>query len=482
MARIIKSNHSTQAGYPRNTGRLQQVISSIDMQTTKVALMGDSTIDNGYWVDENKSYLDKTATVTHQTALALSKNNPDQNFDVANFAIDGATTTDIDRDCLMCKVLPEDQDHPLIDVHQMNAVQAWQPDVIALSVGGNNYREALQGTLRHQMSMKQLLFRQTPESAKEIIKESFTKVKEKLLQEYKALIDKILETNPNLNRLVLMSQYYPSLTQFTPYFIYTGFSHVANSEGLKQTAFECMTTTMNELYSELLTHVLEKDTDVVLVDVTSSLNPLEDNHTKQIEPNESGAKVMGELISAGVTYKPSSNQSGIRVLKQVNRSGLIETSHYSNESAIQSDFSVKSISAFISDSRYSHVNHFFRPQSSLKTRFESAYHMLVGKQFDASYTGLFAFGLLDASLITVAADYLWRVALDTEQPQSIQLTAGIVSAPIILAKLVVGLSALLILGLPILGYDAICKATLSSNSAERDIETDLSQDLMPSML
>ena len=145
MVRIVKASHSRAEGYPENTGRLQRVISSSDSAPIKIALMGDSTIDNGYWVDKDKPYLDRTATVCYQTALAVAAKNTGENFDVANFAVDGATTSDINRHCRLNKVLPTDADHSWEEVHQIQAVQNWQPDIIALSVGGNNYREALQG-------------------------------------------------------------------------------------------------------------------------------------------------------------------------------------------------------------------------------------------------------------------------------------------------------------------------------------------------
>ena len=66
---------------------------------------------------------------------------------------------------------------------------------------------------------------------------AFQQVKATLLEEYKCIIDNLISTNPKLSRIVLLSQYYPAISEFTPYFIYTGFSHLARSEGKGQDPF-----------------------------------------------------------------------------------------------------------------------------------------------------------------------------------------------------------------------------------------------------
>lgn len=184
-------NYSQSIGgrYPTTTGRLKRIIGGGQERAKKVALLGDSTLDNGYWVQRKNRYADKTQTVTHQTALALSNNsNNTHSYDIGNFAVDGATTADLRRPCRLDKVLPSDHDHPAKMVHQLNAVKDWRPDVAVLSVGGNNYREALIAVLRRHLTFFQLLFRITPEQARPIIKEAFNVVKLRLLEEYKAII------------------------------------------------------------------------------------------------------------------------------------------------------------------------------------------------------------------------------------------------------------------------------------------------------
>lgn len=449
------SNNSLSIGtfYPNATGRRKRVTGAPDSIATKVALLGDSTLDNGYWVEQNKAYIDKTHTVTHQTAVALaeSADNPNS-YDVANFAVDGATTNDLMDNCPLDKVLPTDDDHTDNDVHQLDAVAAWRPDVAVLSVGGNNYREALMGVLRKNVSLFQLLFRITPEQARPIIKEAFNEVKRTLLREYKTIIDKLIRGNPNLNRLVLLSQYYPSITDFTAYQIYAGFSHVARSAGKGQTVFQAVEETMNELYQGVLQHVATKNKEVVFVDVTSSMNPLGGYHTCQIEPNEQGSNIMGRLIAQAIEYKAPEDEAdkkSVSVLS-MDKNEEIQTKLLNDQDIQQ--FKVKKLEQFIQENRYRHVGLLFSPSSNLSSRYAHTFDLVMGKQFDSQYTGLFAFGLVDVSLVTLMASYLWRVAVNEQAHLSLRIAAGVVAAPIWLGKVIVGLALMLVLALPIYGY------------------------------
>lgn len=132
MGSIINSSGSIGSGYPSSTGRLKQVRGK--GKPKKVALLGDSTIDNGYWVEERKDYTEKTHTVMHQTAVALA-HTASGPYDIGNFAVDGATTEDIGSYCSLSKVVL-DEDHQGSVVHQLNSVAMWEPDVAVLSVGG----------------------------------------------------------------------------------------------------------------------------------------------------------------------------------------------------------------------------------------------------------------------------------------------------------------------------------------------------------
>jgi hypothetical protein len=93
----------------------------------------------------------------------------------------------------------------------------------------------------------------------------------------------------------------------------------------------------------------------------------------------------------------------------------------------------------------------------------------MGKQFDTEYTGLFAFGLLDLSLVTIMASYLWRLAVNDNVHISLRATAGIIAAPILLSKMIVGLAVMLALALPIYGYHAAVNCFNSIASKREDL-------------
>lgn len=455
MKRIQNSSQSIGDNYPETTGRLKRVIGSEQAASKKVALLGDSTLDNGYWVQIKRKYLDKIHTVTHQTAVALASSTTSTcSYDIGNFAVDGATTKNVLNSCRLNKVLPVDEDHTARAVRQLDAVAAWQPDVAILSIGGNNYREALSAVLYRYLTYPQLLFRRTPERAKPKISEGFSEVKRKLLEDYKAIIDNLISRNPGLNRIILLSQYFPSITDITPYFIYTGFSHIARSEGTAPNPFAAVEETMNELYRSVLQYAATKNKEVVFVDVTSSLNPLGGHHVAQIEPNEQGSKIMGQLIAEAIEYKFPAHEATVdrkqMAMLRMERNKKIQADVL-EEQHIQ-NFTVKKIESFIRENRYRHVGLFVSPSSSLVARYGHGYELVTGKQFDTEYTGLFAFGLLDLSMVTIMASYLWRVAVNEKIHISLRATAGVVAAPILLSKMIVGLALMLAFALPIYGY------------------------------
>ncbi|MCW8400106.1 SGNH/GDSL hydrolase family protein [Legionella sp. PATHC038] len=466
-------SESIGAGYPKNTGRLKQVLGNSETPPIKAAFMGDSTLDNPHWVS-GEPYAEKTHTVPHQTAEALARGTSNS-YLIGNFAVDGATTDDLLSDCSLGKVLTDEDHIRSNSVHQLKAVTAWKPDVVVLSVGGNNYREALADTLMEEMNYPQLLLRITPENAKPAIHLAFEQVKANILKDYKQIIDELIDNNPQLSRIVLLSQYYPSITQLTPYFIYTGFSHLARAEGKGRAPFTVVEETMNALYREILAYVAAKDKEIVFVDTTSSLNPLGGKHALQIEPNEQGSEVMGRLIAGAIEYKfpgPKSEQAEpfIPRIYLSSDEKQIQT-QILNKKDIEA-FRVKTIGQFISENRYRHLRLLFSPSSSLTVRFESAYRAITGNQFDDEYTGLPAFGLLDLTLLPVMASYLWHVAVNENVHTSLRVIAGGVAAPILLGRTVLGLSLMLALSLPILGYDKAVHLITSPNTENQKEDTE----------
>ncbi|MBA2651210.1 MAG: SGNH/GDSL hydrolase family protein [Tatlockia sp.] len=453
--------------YPPHTGRLKQVLGNSESPPKKVALLGDSTLDNGCWVETETPYALKTKNVIHQTAEAFANITDSDSCQFAMFGVDGATTKEVSKNSYLSRVV-QDEDHPSRRVHQLEAASEWQPDIVVLSVGGNNYREALAQSLLKKMSVSRFFLRFTPEEAKAEICHAFNKVKETLLAEYKLIIDQLIEENPKLSRIILLSQYYPSITELPSYFIYTGFSHVAHAE--RKTTFQAVEETMNELYREVFRYAATKDKEFVFVDVTSSLNPLGGNHYKQIEPNEKGSQIMGRLIAHAVNYEfePLSEEEAQQpiIAMRMDSMELRIDSNPLSTSDIDS-YGVKKISQFIDENRYRHLGLLFSPASSMTTRLESTYYTIGGNQFDPEYTGLFAFGLLDLSLVTIVASYLWRVAVNEEFHAAFRVIAGVVAAPILIARLIVSLALVALLALPVYGLH---KVLYSEKNNESQVE------------
>lgn len=236
--------------------------------------------------------------------------------------------------------------------------------------------------------------------------------------------------------------------------------------------------TMNDLYRDILTYAASKDKEIVFVDVTSSLNPLGGNHTMQIEPNEQGSVVMGRLIAGAVNYTFPQHQT------EEGQTSIVKLSLDTNEQQIRSQiltkedinkFSVKKISQFISESRYSHLRLLFSPSSSLMTRFESTYHAMAGNQFDDEFSGFPALGLIDVTLVPILASSLWRVALNEEVHTSLRVMAGTVAAPILLTKMIISLAVTLALSIPLLGLHAAMSLCSKSDTPSNQAENPLSQ-------
>jgi len=96
----------------------------------KLLLLGDSTIDNYYWVSEGCTVSDH-----------LTRQLP--GWDIVNFAVDGFTTSSLLKgEYKNCAVDSIQHTH---DIFNPLKALAKEKDVehIVLSVGGNDFREAL---------------------------------------------------------------------------------------------------------------------------------------------------------------------------------------------------------------------------------------------------------------------------------------------------------------------------------------------------
>lgn len=507
----ITSSDIVKSPYAQGTGRLK-IIGNGEGASINVALCGDSTIDNGAWVDKKDQYINKTHTVSHQIALALSQKQNPKTYHLANFSIDGATTKSMLVFQYLNQVIPKDEDHPREKVEQLKEIHKWKPNVALLSVGGNNFRLAFQNALPaiclgfgfwknpfsidSMIATLRLLCRFTPlnfpeedflwileelfpdeqikkpenfkdlvdaldedtqqackknqdtitdedcynlrcellehSSARKLLEAYFKMTQKNLYKEYKAIIDGLLAQD-STKCLVISSQYYPALTPFTPYFIYTGFAHLAHARGRGQSPFQVADEIINHFYREVLEYAVQKNIEIVFADVTSSMSPLGGYLCSQIEPNDRGSKLLGKLMAEAIDFEiPEEKKDCIPMISLDQQQKPVIK--YLDKSNIKHDFKLKSVEDFIAQDRYRHIELLFAKDTPYYDRIVYFYEFLVGKQFDNEYTGLFAFGLLDLSLVTIVASYLWRVTLNEQMPTVLRFISGLISGPILVAK------------------------------------------------
>lgn len=447
MKKISAGDISESIKYPKGTARLKKI--GEGEPRIKVALCGDSTIDNGHWVNKRSAYLKKQDTVAHQTAVALARSGNVASYDLANFAVDGATTKSMLQGQWFNQVIPVDADHPREVINQLEAIRQWTPDVAVLSVGGNNFRVAFQTelppilvpglrefgfTFKNICSLLIALCRLTPRDfwARQDIQKLFTDTQTTLYNEYKQIIDDLVDSGTT-KRLIISSQYYPALTPTTSYFIYTGFAHLAHAQGKGQSPFQVADDILHDFYQEVLVYAASKNIEVIFADVTSSMSPLGGNLFAQIEPNQRGAQVLGKLMANAIEFEiPEDKKDSIPMIS-LNQQQAIEVK-YLDKASIQTDFTVKTVEDFIQQDRYRHIELLFAKDTFIMDRLVCFYELLAGKQFDNEYTGLFAFGFFDLSLVTIAASYMWRMALNEQMHASLRIMAGILSGPILIIK------------------------------------------------
>jgi hypothetical protein len=166
--------------------------------------------------------------------------------------------------------------------------------------------------------------------------------------------------------------------------------------------------------------------------MASSLDRLAGYHHLQIEPNEQGSKVIGRLIAEAVAHQfgDGNKQAIFRLLPdgfEVQKEEL--TSEQSK------NFSIRSLEDFICSNRC--LRAIFYRDRNFSNRLENAYHFFAGRHFDMQYTRIFPLGLIDISIVTILAAYLWRHAINQKEHLITRIPAAIIAAPILLARCVV---------------------------------------------
>lgn len=295
-----------------------------DSPQLNITLLGDSTIDNKIWVFPglagnvvmNKLGIKGASPHTRVrrshglfspvTELSVVENLMDllPNATINDFTNDGFTTHDVlhgnDKDKVFptgyFREFPNERFEPLTAA----AEAAKKANYIILSVGGNNFREFLQGAFGIANKQRRLNY----------IRNQFPRLVEETKSEYVELLQKVLAMNENA-KLLLMTQYYPSFVQ-SDYRIYDFMAAVGEAlhpDKKDLTPQDVIHDLVKQLYSGVLEAIRPYADRLVVADLTSSLNPNDErNHVKQIEPSGVGGKKIASMLTYLMTKKVECGQ------------------------------------------------------------------------------------------------------------------------------------------------------------------------------
>lgn len=276
-----------------------------------VTIIGDSTIDNRIWVSPGM-YVNSALDYLHLTNFIKRINKfrgypktvvenlqyqlPKYTFN--DYTNDGFTTTDVLNGAYRDRIIhyfptsfPHQKLKPLEDSQEVIK----ESKHIIVSIGGNNFREFLQ---------------KPPFTS-----DSYQTMQNKLKDEYLAIFKKIRETNRDAH-IILMTQYYPSIIQnnYNIYPFMRKIGELVNIGGANHDPMNVIHEVVKQTYADVFKEIAA-DANVSVVDVTSSLNPYDDeNHAHQIEPSIKGGKQIAEMLK----YVIEANDR-----KQSKRSGIV---------------------------------------------------------------------------------------------------------------------------------------------------------------
>jgi len=227
----------------------------------RVALLGDSTLDNVLWIQDGRS-------VSELLTAALPSGA------VCNLAADGFNSADLLRgsEVVLSEGLresigdpvPWSEDSTFRPLVQLAALSP-PPTHVVLSIGGNDVREIL-GNMRR-----------LPE-----IMGGFA-------QNYPAIVEACRKVTPNV---ILMWQYRPSLDMDQCYGVYRAMSTLPGPES----AEEKLNGLMETIYAPQLE--MAKQLRLPIVDLPRTFDIRnEDLYVSQIEPSEKGGMVISALLS-----------------------------------------------------------------------------------------------------------------------------------------------------------------------------------------
>ncbi len=237
----------------------------------KIALLGDSTIDNKHWA--------KVSVVEHlKQALGSS-------FVVNDLTNDGFTTSDCLNGAYRNKAVPSFpalKFTPLVE----GALQIKESDFILLSVGGNDFREFL-AKLSHATNMQKYF------------RDNFDTVLRTMQNNYLNILKNLRALNPKA-AIILMTQYYPARKSDSYYRIYQFMDFLRKTDLGKECkdADEMAQKFLQFAYSPIFKKITAEMHPCIVADITSSLDPYnETNYACQIEPSIEGGKKIAHMIS-----------------------------------------------------------------------------------------------------------------------------------------------------------------------------------------
>lgn len=322
--------------------KVQLFILRIVMHPVHVSLLGDSTIDNVYWLRRSRG----DVTVEEHLSQELGSG-----YKVKNLAYDGFTTTSVLEGDQVGKVLgcnpaylrtrgidPNTTSyfvHPLNELKKHVEAHPDETHYVVLSVAGNDFRENLLKPHRLLLDIP------------------------KILQRYMRIVDEIKLLKGKDIRPILMFQYRLDAKTDYPYYIYTVMKVIGFiGLGLKAASLACaavgLTFTLmkrvnivwgvaatlfgglnyllqNKLFpvsiwdvtfkgqrlgmatlGALMEHVYKpilvraRKENIPILDLPNTFNPYKNLYTSQIEPNNEG----GKLIAEGLAHIIKHHQFG----------------------------------------------------------------------------------------------------------------------------------------------------------------------------
>lgn len=230
-------------------------------ETKKIVLLGDSILDNFYWL-ENK---DRDLTTVINEKLT------EHDFICFNFAVDESKLEDVINGCVPKQVYSEARPYPYpVDesgrVVPLKLTEDIKPDYIFLSIGGNDFR----------INIFKMLF-----GVEYFISHVLTT---DYRQKYEDLIIKLKQMS---KRVVLVSFFTPYLGPESRYKLLESYREI-----------------LREHWNEFISHLAKKH-KLILVDLDKLYNPYDRTHygSTEIEPSDLMTEKMAEIVKSIVLKK-----------------------------------------------------------------------------------------------------------------------------------------------------------------------------------